>query len=180
MNRNLLIALTLPSMMFYQSNAPILYSSEKLIAQVKEEQAMRTFDLSDTGNTLIVSNDRIEEKKESTASAEIVEPDQSTDHSQGRENSTSGAKENTYSEQTETSKTTGVLPKTNQKAAEHKKNSSEVLETIEQKISALPITVPSSDKNGERELVRMLASMSGTILYGTKMTETNRQDYIIF
>lgn len=180
MNRNLLIALTLPSMMFYQSNAPIIYSSEKLIAQVKEEQAMRTFDLSDTGNTLIVSNDRIEEKRESAASTESGEPDQSTDHVRERENDSSETTESTHSEKTETSKTTGVLPKTNQKAAEHKKNSSEVLETIEQKISALPFTNPPADKNGERELVRMLASMSGTILYGTKMTETNRQEYITF
>ena len=52
MNRNLLIALTLPSLMFYQSNAPILYSSEKLIAQVKEEQAILGFDLSESGNHL--------------------------------------------------------------------------------------------------------------------------------
>ena len=141
---------------------------------------MRTFDLSDTGNTLIVSNDRIEEKRESAASTESVEPDQPPDHSQRTENDSSEKTESTDSKKTETSKTTGVLPKTNQKAAEHKKNSSEVLETIEQKISALPITVPPSDKNGERELVRMLASMSGTILYGTKMTETNRQEYITF
>ncbi|MGG5370242.1 hypothetical protein [Enterococcus sp. AZ196] len=179
MNRSLLIALALPSMMFYQSNAPILYSSEKLIAQVREEQAVLAFDLSETGNTLIVSNDRIEAADEASETNEIVEPEQAQEDSTNDSAETAPA---VRTKETEQSKANGNLPKTNKQAAKQstKKSSRDVLETIEQKISALPFAEPPSDKKGERELVRMLANMSGTILYGTKMTETNKQEYITF
>lgn len=177
MNRNLLMALALPSLLFYQSNAPILYSSEKLIAQVKEEQRMLAFDLSATGNTLIISNDQVKESKEDSESERTAE------HSQERATENAAEKNENKSDETiQTQKTGRALPKTNKEEIEHSahKKSTDVLETIEQKISALPVPDLPLDKKGERELVRMLANMSGTILYGTKMTETNRNEYIIF
>lgn len=167
MNRNLLIALTLPSLMFYQSNAPILYSSEKLIAQVKEEQAILGFDLSESGNTLIISNDQLQEGDETVNEARP--PDQSE-------------KNDPKKQTTMKSKDRKTLPKTKKQVTEESSNRKKTaaLEAIEQKISALPFTELPDDKTGERELVRMLANMSGTIIYGTKMTETNREEYITF
>lgn len=170
MNKNILIAFALPSLMFYQSNASILYSSEKLIAQVKEEQALLTFNLSEKGNTLIVSNDRIESQEESGQQPDAVEPEQPPDQQPNKRK--------------EEAKKAGKrsLPKTEGKVTNQsrKKKSAESLETIEQKIHALPFAELPDDKSGERELVRMLANMSGTILYGTKMTEENREEYLIF
>lgn len=181
MNRNLLIALALPSMMFYQSNAPILYSSEKLIIQVREEQAQLAFDLSETGNTLIVANERIEEN-ETTVFSDNTEPAESTNQIREETGDTSEIEESTSSIEKKKKESTRVLPKTNTQAMtrSEKKNSTKILETIEQKINALPFTNPPSDDTGERELVRMLANMSGTILYGTKKTEINKQEYLIF
>lgn len=178
MNRNLLIALALPSMMFYQSNAPILCSSEKLIIQVREEQAQLAFDLSETGNTLIVANERIEENK-TTVFSDNTEPTESTSQIREETSDTGEIEESTSSIEKES---TRVLPKTNTQdmTRSEKKNSTKILETIEQKITALSFTNPSSDDTGERELVRMLANMSGTILYGTQKTETNKQEYLIF
>lgn len=178
MNRNLLIAIALPSMMFYQSNAPILYSSEKLIAQVKEEQAARTFDLAETGNTLIITNDRIVENEKNAEANDPVEPEQPPDQS-------SETRESTLSEKGGRQTNKATLPKTGRRlstesARQKNKEMKDVLETIEQKISALPLTDTPDDKSGERELVRMLANMSGTILYGTKMNETNKHEYITF
>jgi|GEM_PF-2297481 len=173
MNRSLLIAFALPSIMFYQSNASILYSSEKLIEQVKEEQAIRSFDLTKIGNTLIVSNDPIKEGDDAPAANEIVEEEQPPDQAEEK----SSKRHHTQEETDEK-----TLPKTGKKASEQsaRKKSTDSLEAIEQKISALPFAEMPDDKKGERELVRMLANMSGTILYGTKMTETNRQEYITF
>lgn len=170
MNKNILIAFALPSLMFYQSNTPILYSSEKLIAQVKEEQKILMFDLSESGNMMIVSNDRIEEQDELSKSTEEPEPEQPPDQK------TSKRKKTTK----ETEK--NDLPDTGEKATAQsaKRKSTASLETIEQKISALPFTELPAGKSGERELVRMLSNMSGTILYGTKMTEENREEYLIF
>lgn len=170
MNKNILIAFALPSLMFYQSNTPILYSSEKLIAQVKEEQKILMFDLSESGNMMIVSNDRIEEQDELSKSTEEPEPEQPPDQK------TSKRKKTTK----ETEK--NDLPDTGEKATAQsaKRKSTASLETIEQKISALPLTDTPDDKSGERELVRMLANMSGTILYGTKMTEADKHEYITF
>lgn len=167
MNRNILIALTLPSLMFYQSNAPILYSSEKLIAQVKEERATFGFDLSEAGNTLIISNDQLQEEEE--AVHEARPPDQSEENTTRRK-------------ETVKTKDRRALPKTEKQMAEESasRKATASLEAIEQKISALPFTDLPDDKTGERELVRMLANMSGTIVYGTKMTETNREEYITF
>lgn len=172
MNRSLLIAVAVPSIMFYQSNAAILYSSEKLMEQVKEEQSSQAFDLTRAGNTLIVSNDQI---KEDTARAknETVEeeepPDQSEEKSANRKQSQEKSDEKT-------------LPKTGKKARGHevKKKSRDSLEAIEQKISALSFAEPSTNKKDEGELGRMLANMSGTLLFGTKITERNRQEYITF
>ena len=157
MNRNLLIALALPSLMFYQSNAPILYSSEKLIAQVKEEQAILGFDLSESGNTLIISNDQLQEGDETVNEARP--PDQSEENDPKKQT-------------TMKSKDRKTLPKTKKQVTEESSNRKKTaaLEAIEQKISALPFTELPDDKTGERELVRMLANMSGTIMYGTKMT----------
>lgn len=185
MNRSLLIAIALPSMMFYQSNAPILYSSEKLIEQVKEEQVRRSFDLSESRNMLIITNDRIEENAETVPADEAVEPEQPPDQV-NEETSSIGERSSdetsSTSETTQSPTTKSTLPKTGKKASRQteKTKSTEALETIEQKISALPLAELPTDKTGERELVRMLASMSGTILYGTKMTETNKQEYITF
>lgn len=170
MNKSIIIAFALPSLMFYQSNAPILYSSEKLVAQVKEEQNIMMFDLSETGNMIIVSNERVEEQDELSKSNEETEPEQPPDQK--------------ASKRKKTTKETGKnnLPKTGKKltAKSAKKKSTASLETIEQKISALPFTELPDDKSGERELVRMLANMSGTILFGTKMTEESREEYLIF
>ena len=166
MNRNLLIALALPSLMFYQSNAPVLYSSERLIAQVKEEQATLGFDLSEAGNTLIISNDQRQQEDE--AVNEARPPDQSEENSTRRK-------------ETVKTKDRRTLPKTEKQLTEESARKGKAsLEAIEQKISALPFTEQPDDKTGERELVRMLANMSGTIVYGTKMTETNREEYITF
>ena len=166
MNRNLLIALALPSLMFYQSNAPVLYSSEKLIAQVKEEQATLGFDLSEAGNTLIISNDQRQQEDE--AVNEARPPDQSEENITRRK-------------ETVKTKDRRTLPKTEKQLTEESARKGKAsLEAIEQKISALPFTELPDDKAGERELVRMLANMSGTIVYGTKMTETNREEYITF
>ena len=167
MNKNILIAFALPSLMFYQSNAPILYSSEKLIAQVKEEQKILMFDLSESGNMMIVSNDRIEEQDELLNSTEEPEPEQPPDQKASKRKKTTK----------ETEK--NDLPDTGEKAMAKRKSTAS-LETIEQKISALPFTELPDNKSGERELVRMLSNMSGTILYGTKMTEENREEYLIF
>lgn len=65
MKRNLLIRIEPPSMMFYQSNKLILYSSEKLIAKLIEDQSLHTFDLAENDNVLINTNDQMEEKNES-------------------------------------------------------------------------------------------------------------------
>lgn len=178
MNRNLLIAIALPSMMFYQSNAAILYSSEKLIVQVKEEQAALTFDLAETGNTLIITNDRIVENDKNVEGDEPVEPEQPPDQS-------SETRESTCSEKDDGQTNKADLPKTGKRlstesARQKNKDTKDVLETIEQKISALPLTDTPDDKSGERELVRMLANMSGTILYGTKMTDANKHENITF
>lgn len=170
MNKNFLIAFALPSLMFYQSNAPILYSSEKLIAQVREEQAILTFDLSEKGNTLIVSNDRMEVQEEFNQQHEAAEPEPPPDSkATSRKEPTKKIGERS-------------LPKTGEKVTNQsiRKKSADSLEAIEQKISALPFTELPDDKSGERELVRMLANMSGTIIYGTKMTEENREEYLIF
>lgn len=163
MNRSLVLALALPSLMFYQSNAPILYSSEKLVTQVKEAQAMLSFDLSEEGSTLIISNERINETNET------VESSRPPDHSK-------------TSKRAESKSIESSLPKTGEEKTEQsvKKRSTEVLKNIEQKISALPLVEPLDAKNGEGEFVHMLANMSGTILYGTKITETNKHEYIIF
>lgn len=167
MSRNLLMALALPSLLFYQSNAPILYSSEKLIAQVKEEQAVFGFDLSEIGNTLIISNDQI--KGDDELVKEARPPDQSKERAAERKTT---AKSNNRA----------TLPKTNKQMSEESasRKATASLEAIEQKITALPLTELPDDKTGERELVRMLANMSGTILYGTKMTDLNKEEYITF
>lgn len=186
MNRNLLIALALPSMMFYQSSAPILYSSEKLITQVKEEQAMLNFNLAEMGNTLIISNDRTLESSEASRENRRLEPESSSDQFSADDSTTDTSAKKEDAKSTEQSRyvkeNQRELPKTAKKGrpTSAKKDSIDILETIEQKISALPMNDPPLDKKNEHEFVRMLASMSGTILYGTKQTEPNRYEYITF
>lgn len=168
MNRSLLTAFVLPSIIFYQSNASILYSSENLIDQVKREQARFVFDLSETYNTIVVSNDQIEEVCP-PESNKIVEEEQPTYESN---------KKASRSERNSTSRPEARLSKANKQSVNKKSTAS--LNAIEQKFSDLAYSKLPDNKKGETELARMLANMSGTILYGTKMIETNKQEYIIF
>ena len=116
---------------------------------------------------MIISNDQLQEGDETVNEARP--PDQSEENDPKKQT-------------TMKSKDRKTLPKTKKQATEESSNRKKTaaLEAIEQKISALPFTELPDDKTGERELVRMLANMSGTIIYGTKMTETNREEYITF
>ena len=68
MNRHLLLAFVLPTLLFHQSGTPILYSSQLLIDQVKEQHRI-TFDMAEGENVLIVPNER----KQGTESAAVFE-----------------------------------------------------------------------------------------------------------
>ncbi|WP_303753719.1 hypothetical protein [Enterococcus sp. S86.2] len=182
MHRNLLVALALPSIMFYQSSNPFLYSNDKLITQ--EEQEMLTFDLSETGNTLVISNDRLEEPviEETYQQVELGQVTNQTradsliddwiDEKADKNDLLDGA----FLERE------GEIPRTGRQTqlSLNKKKNHDALEMIERRISDLPFVEPHTNKNNASELARMLASMSGTILYGTKQQSNNWQEYITF
>lgn len=161
MKRNLLIRIEPPSMMFYQSNKLILYSSEKLIAKLIEDQSLHTFDLAENDNVLINTNDQMEEKNESIE----------TGNSEQQLDQSSEAGESTLSRKNVNQTERNCLLKIGRQTSEQstKRTRNDVLETIEQKICILSLENPPDDQSNVHELVRMLACMSGTIIYNTNV-----------
>lgn len=156
MNRQLLLAFLLPTLLFHQSGTPILYSSQLLIDQVKE-QCQITFDMAEGEHVLIIPNER--KQRESTTFFE----------KKGKPSSTIGGE-----------KRKKELPKTRitDSSAENREEPS-FFENIEQKFADLSeeLLVKGNESN---EFAKMLASMSGTIFYGTKINDRNRNEYITF
>lgn len=163
MNKHLMIAFALPSVLFYQSNAPILYSDHLLMNQIKTELKIREFDLAVSGNELIVFNDSIasSESENHTASSNQENSKHFLADTEGKEASVEAE---------------GKSP---EEFSVEVKRELNFFSTIEQKFVDLPTHLSASEE-GDSELVRMLANMSGTIFYGIKLTTVNREDYIFF
>lgn len=172
MNRNLLIRIAPPSMMFYQSNKLILYNSEKLIAKFIEDQSLHTFDLAENDNVLINTNDQMEEKNVSIE----------TGYSEQQLDQSSEAGESNLSQKKVNLTEKNCLLKNGKRTSEQstKRTCNDVLETIDQKICILSLANPPDVQSNGHELVRMLACMSGTILFGTNMIETKIYENITF
>lgn len=157
MNRHLLLAFVLPTLLFHQSGTPILYSSQLLIDQVKEQHRI-TFDMAEGENVLIVPNER----KQGTESAAVFEKRDKASSSVGGE------------------KRNQKLPKTESTDSSMEKRAEpSFFENIEQKFTDLSEDLLVKENEGS-EFAKMLGSMSGTVFYGTKMNDEKRNEYIIF
>ncbi|MGG5329376.1 hypothetical protein [Enterococcus sp. AZ163] len=163
MNKHLIIAFALPSMLFYQSNVPILYSEVLLIHQVTEEQSILEFDLGESGNEVVVFNEPKETSnfEETMESGKSNDPEKTTVEAEGEKPSTKKDE------------------KLNEKFSENVKHEASFFSNIEQKFVDLPSNLSTKNKS-DSELARMLGNMSGTIVYGIKINTVNREDFIFF
>ncbi|MGC6768116.1 hypothetical protein ACYSNR_14420 [Enterococcus sp. LJL128] len=163
MNKNVLMAFVLPTMIFHQTTITASFSEAVISACLAEKEKVIVFDMEESGNTLIVSNERIEE-----------EPSKEADVKQGMDSDREAVVEKKRAQQSDDEQALPNTVQENQRSGERA-----YFAALEHKINQLPAWLPDVEKE-EGELIHMLSRMSGTVLYGTRSEEQNYREHMIF